>query len=366
MRRLPERGDDTRLPEQGRIRMGKKRETKNGKSAPSKLTTFRFTSSDVQAIQRLAEYYGGTPKAWDDPTHLGQWELETTSEYLRIVLPPNALGPWMYEVWGGGRTLIRRCDGEFCTEWAVGRDRDPNASEPEEKVVDCHCHIAQELSCVPTTTLSILLPDVQLGGTWRLVTHGHNAQKELPASLALIRVAAEQSGRDSAFLDAILYADQRTNPRNAKEQYVVPVVRTTATMMELAAGGGRAFATLGAANATQAALPVASSVNREDIADAEVVESVPVNVTSLADRRRDQLLKEMVLGIHSVFPTIDPDQALEDLTQLLSMGQWKGGWRDLPAGTLERLGEKVQGICEGTLEWHAPDDTDPYGRLVTV
>ena len=52
-----------RLHEAGRIRLGEKVAMGAGKSLPSRLDSFRFTSQNEGAIKAIAAIYGGTPPA---------------------------------------------------------------------------------------------------------------------------------------------------------------------------------------------------------------------------------------------------------------------------------------------------------------
>ena len=94
-----------RTPEHGRIRLGVKTER-----AMKSLDTFRFTSPDKEAIQQIADAYGGDVKSWTPPkSKQEQWEVITTSSEIRVFLPPNSIDVW-YEQWSGGGCQ-RRCDG---------------------------------------------------------------------------------------------------------------------------------------------------------------------------------------------------------------------------------------------------------------
>lgn len=219
-----------RLPQAGRIRLGKKVPTSSGKSRPQKLRTFRFTSKDSASIERVASLYGGTVEPWSDPLAApGQWQVETDAEEIRIALPPDPLGESSYELWSGGGCQ-RRCDGEVCT---LQQGSGPDGAEPTE--VPCLCARRGELECKITTRLQVILPDVRFLGTWRIDTKGMNAAQELPGM-----VAGVQAMESRGFTRAVLRLDYRVETSGGKrKEFVVPVIGVDATPDELAAGTQR-------------------------------------------------------------------------------------------------------------------------------
>jgi hypothetical protein len=158
-----------RIHESGRIRIGQKKVAKSGKSFPSKLDHFRLTSADKSKLDRASELWGGTVQEWESPDGK-QWELFTDADELAVILPPTALAfsQWM-ETWSGGGCL-RRCDGEF------------------EQITEggCICKSTGEQECKPHTRLSLILPDLDGIGLWRLDTQGFNAAAELAGVVGLV------------------------------------------------------------------------------------------------------------------------------------------------------------------------------------
>ncbi len=51
----------------GRIRLGVKKMSQNGKEYPSKIKTLRFTSPSEEMIRGVAERYGGQARPWQSP-----------------------------------------------------------------------------------------------------------------------------------------------------------------------------------------------------------------------------------------------------------------------------------------------------------
>ena len=67
----------SRIPEHGRIRLGMQDE---GRGFPKSLDTFRFTSPDKEAVEQIANLYGGEVNKWNDKkaSPPNQWEVITT------------------------------------------------------------------------------------------------------------------------------------------------------------------------------------------------------------------------------------------------------------------------------------------------
>jgi hypothetical protein len=158
-----------RIHEAGRIRIGQKKVAKSGKSFPAKLEHFRLTSPDRSKLDRAAELWGGTVQPWESPDGK-QWELFTDADELQVILPPTQLAfSQFYELWSGGGCL-RRCDGEY------------------EQISEggCICTSTDDRQCKPHTRLSLILPDLDGIGLWRLDTQGWNAAAELAGVVGLV------------------------------------------------------------------------------------------------------------------------------------------------------------------------------------
>lgn len=207
-----------RAPEQGRIRYGIKTLSQNGKTIPRSITKFRFTSSDMVALDQIAQLYGGQVRPWDN----GQSEVVSGSEEIPIVLPPNPLGSGpQYELWKGSN-CVRRCDGVLCYIPASTQDG------AELLEVPCLCEENQSLECKPTTRLSVILPEVRFGGVWRLDCKGWHGTNELPAMVSTVQQLQGQ-GLSRAYLGL----EKR---KKGSKSWVVPVIRLGATPNQLIAG----------------------------------------------------------------------------------------------------------------------------------
>jgi hypothetical protein len=198
-----------RLVEVGRVRLGMKKTSQNGKSYPARLEQFRLTSRDKQRLDAAAVLYGGEVKKWDE-----QWELFTETDVLPIAVVPGQALTQSYEMWGqknlGGNRksaviCLRRCDS--VTEALSG--------------ASCLCADEDELACKPTTRLSVVLTEVPGLGVWRCEVHGWNAAMELAGSVALLEslVAAGRPVRARLRLDK-REKKTETETRN----FVVPVL----------------------------------------------------------------------------------------------------------------------------------------------
>lgn len=188
------------MAEVGRIRLGEKSE----KGAPKKLATFRLTSSNKRALDAAAKLYGGTVREWKDAPSAGQYELLTQATELNVIIPPvPRLCSQFYEMWAAGG-CTRRCDGE--TEMISG---EPCKCDPEADAKN---------RCKITTRISVMLPELPGVGLWRLESHGWNAARTLPGTVALF-------ARTGKFIPAVLRADQRTEKKNNQtRKFIVPVI----------------------------------------------------------------------------------------------------------------------------------------------
>lgn len=193
-----------RLREAGRIRIGEKVVTKNGKLAPAKIDKFRFTSSDKRSMDSIAEVYGGEVHPWEDASVGTQWELYAETTTLDVIVPSIDLSfSQFYEQWSGGG-CVRRCDGQT----------DLISDGP------CVCN-PEAPECRPTTRLGVILSAVQGIGMWRLDTKGWNAATELKGAIELLRIV-QDGGR---MVPARLMLDQRQSKKDGKTFfYAVPTL----------------------------------------------------------------------------------------------------------------------------------------------
>lgn len=187
-----------RQAELGRIRLGYKAEAGNGKTRPAKLERFRFTSPSERYITDLAALYGGDAQQWDN-NGKAEWEVYTTATSIPVIAVKGGLSQWM-ETWSGGG-CIHRCDGE--------RDVEGNLCDPKDRA-----HQAAK----PTTRLSVMLPELEAIGVWRLESHGWNAAAEIPAVAELAQFVGD-------LVPAHLHLVERRAIKDGKtSRFVVPVL----------------------------------------------------------------------------------------------------------------------------------------------
>lgn len=187
-----------RHAELGRIRLGRKVATGNGKSRPEKLEKFRFTSVSEEYIKDLAELYGGKAEPWDN-NGIPSWEVLTTATSIPVVVVKGGLSQWM-ETWSGGG-VTHRCDGQQQVDGTVCDPNDP-------------AHIEAK----PTTRLSVMLPELEAIGVFRMESHGWNAAAEIPAVAELAQFVGE-------LVPAVLHLVERRAIKDGKtSRFVVPVL----------------------------------------------------------------------------------------------------------------------------------------------
>ena len=246
----------SRVPEQGRIRLGIQDE---GRGFPKSLDTFRFTSPDRDAIENIAEIYGGSTKIWNNKkaTPQNQWQVITEASDVRVFLPPNSIDVW-YEEWSGGG-LLRRCDGIE----AQVQSQTPDGTDID--IVPCVCSPMVDkggsMLCYPHTRLNIILPDVRFGGTWRIESKGWSASRELPAMINLI-----YSMQDKGMTVARLSLEKRKKISGGKTRnYVVPKLSVDSSPVEIMSGDA-------VPQIEQPEVPAIAERSTVEIIEAEIVE----------------------------------------------------------------------------------------------
>ncbi|HEX4432827.1 MAG TPA: hypothetical protein VHZ96_26375 [Frankiaceae bacterium] len=208
-----------RARELGRIRLGQVVATSNGKTRPSKIDRFRFTSYSRELLEHVAELYGGRVRDWQ-PQGGGAagYEVLTDAKRVPILVPPQPLSQW-YELWSGGG-CARRCDG---TREVLSDAPCVCSPEPDQR------------ECKPTTRLNVMLRDVPGLGVWRLETHGYYAAVELPA-------VAQFLAATRGYVSAALVLEERVSKRDGQtRRYMVPAIEVEkVTPAQLLAGQGSA------------------------------------------------------------------------------------------------------------------------------
>lgn len=250
--------DDHRLPQAGRIRLGRK----GGRQGRQAINKFRLTSQVADFLKPVAELYGGQVKPWADPKSPDRFELYTDATELNVVLPPGALTE-SYELWTGDVGLMRRCDGKLC-DLTV-----PTEDGYDLQQVSCICRRTGEEKCTYKLRLSVLLPEVESLGTWRVDTSSRHARAEIPGMVKAIEALG-----GSAFTKAVLRLEQRTAPG---KRFNVPVLDVRSTIGALVAGDQRLGVLPGQGRVDAPALgpgapPLSFDATDDEIVEAEIVE----------------------------------------------------------------------------------------------
>lgn len=283
-----------RLPEMGKLKFGDQTEitsgANKGKPRARVLDTWRIMSANRDALERLAERYGGKIiKSRNSKAH-HPFELTTESDVLDVLLPPDPLGDTpIYEKFGP-KGLERQCDGERCQRTTIDPADDGGLMVDE---VPCICFPLIEKAnatggtvrrtdvCAQTTRLSVMFADIEFGGVWTMLTHSELAGDELPGMVALIQ---QQVGTGLAH--AKLRISKRSS-RGGTKKFNVPVLHPAASLNEMMAGAG----VLTPASAGQLVAPtyaeLPAAVTEEDVVDAVVVDrraELRAQTTALKER----------------------------------------------------------------------------------
>ncbi len=309
-----------RIPEAGRIRIGEKT-TRGGKTVPTAIDVFRFTSADADALEQIATVYGGKVTKWSDTkAPKGQYQVKTTSAEIQVALPPGdpLSGSPIYELWGGGG-CERRCDGEMCTVTTKG----PEGPEFTDK--PCVCSAKGALACKVKVRLNLLLPDVRFTGTWRLETSSAFAAEELPGMVEMI-----QDLHTKGLSRAVLRLTQRRSTvAGETHHYVVPTLGLPVSIQEMMAGGGTVQAIAStAADSTEgrALAPGAYETtghaqdDDDDVVDAEVIPDdadVALVAAALAAQGADGMAEPEVVW-HALHDAHGDERARLDLTAVVA------------------------------------------------
>lgn len=231
-----------RPQEMGKIKLGVRRGNR-----PASIDTFRFVSTDGEAVATLAAIYGGAVTVVD-----GKHDVVSDADEIDVVLPPDPLnGTPVYEMWSAAGCQ-RRCDG--VTASVMHRRGD----DVDYEDAPCLCLAAGALSCKPTTRLTVIIPQVRLGGVWQLKTSSWAAAREMQQMVALIE-AAQSRG----LVAAKLRVEKRTQ-QGSNRAFGVPILVLDATVHELSTGSA-ALTAPPAMRALPAASNEATAEQRRDL-----------------------------------------------------------------------------------------------------
>jgi hypothetical protein len=359
---VPIRDLGQRMAEHGRIRLGVKSTSRNGKVVPKSIDTFRFTSPDRAAIEQLAELYGGTARPWSDPkaSPTNQFEVVTTTSEIPVMILPGGLSQ-SYEMWTGGG-CVRRCDGVECETSQQTYDADY-----EPVIVQCICSGKGVLECALHTRVQVVIPTIRFGGAWRLDTKGRNAAEEIPAMADMIE-QLQVHGILRAFM-----ALERRQSQGGRRSFVVPTFRIDVTPDELASGQATTALTTGVQDAVPAAAPALGRGDGppaavpsappwdvdSEVAEAELVEDGPgprLNVCRWCGHPMGPGLHEWV----DVPNSSDAGDYCASCPDSACIGETVYQLENAPRDPVELTERQVQGLLAGTAKWSAHTE----GRVV--
>lgn len=183
--------DARRLPRIGKIRLGIKVKSRDGKERPQEVDYFVLHppapedgASSHEAYERFVEAYGEKPR-----------ELE-------VVLPteaPATFFPQRYKCYGASGL---KCIGDGVAADRIGAAMGKTDEEATEFFeISCptpaECDFAERHGCRPVGSLYVLLPRVSLGGCFQIDVSGVNSIMNLNSSIDHIRAVC---GRVSGIL----------------------------------------------------------------------------------------------------------------------------------------------------------------------
>jgi hypothetical protein len=102
-----------------------------------------------------------------------------------VIVVKGGLSQWL-EYWSGGG-CIHRCDGETNVLTGEPCDLEEKVNRVRGKDVWVNPHAEAK----PTTRLSVMLPELESIGVWRLESHGWNAAAEIPAVAELAQFVGD-------------------------------------------------------------------------------------------------------------------------------------------------------------------------------
>lgn len=151
--------ESRRLPRLGKIRLGIKKKTAAGKEYPAE--TDYFVCPD-----EVKDVYGEEPKELD---------IMFPVEDLDIVFPQA------YEMYGSGKGM--KCTGDGEVAWRVNEE----TGEMEERTCPCEFLTGKKPKCSQRAHLSVLLPNVSVGGVYQIDTSSYNSIVDLNSSIEFAR-----------------------------------------------------------------------------------------------------------------------------------------------------------------------------------
>ena len=326
MRMLPRK-----LSELGRIRIGDEYQTRSGKMAPRKLSTFRFTSPDKRLLIQLSSHYGGDVTSWTSaraPRDTNgaplQYELYANTNTLEVVIPTLSSVSVCYERWGAGG-CTRRCTGEVITH-------DAQASMVG---AICQCEEGQEEACPRVLRLNVLLDSIEGLGVWRLDTHGFYACAEIEGNIEMLRMA----GQHRQMISAVLRLENRKVQREGKTRlFAVPVLQPKLSPRQI----------MIAHNSQEQIATESAKTLEEHVADL-YGDKQPLKLqeksTKVDDSDSDDIHTVLFLKMAAAQKRLRWTQEEWVLYQQAQQKRFKKNWDDLSIGVLDALLQEMSALA---------------------
>lgn len=346
------RAFQSRMTTVGKIRLGLFEVPEGRRGRPVKLGTFRLTADNEALIRAVADEYGGEAEQWTPQgAKAPQWQVITDAYALEVyVVNGQNIDP-VYEAWAGGRTCVRRCDGE----WEQIK-QDACLCNGPNRPAD-----TREL-CKITVRVQVMLKRIQGLGSWLLESHGENAAMELstfkdfianapmpvPAMLRLRKETRRQWNAEKGKFDTLDF-------------YVPWLDVSVVNAATIAIGGDALTQALSAAGA-----PAAIGGTTQAAIEARPV-SAPVPPAPAAAGISDELRAKILVDIESR-TTVEDLEAVK--ARLIERGvsdrRVKDAWASKLAGVQARdeARAKVAGL-ESVPEDVTGEAPRPYRVLVT-
>lgn len=326
-----------RHAELGRIRLGQKNPDKG---FPMKLSQFRFTSVSERYITDLAGLYGGTAEKWDN-NGVPSWQVLSDAQSVPVIVVKNGLTQWM-ETWVGGG-CVHRCDGE--------RQVDGTPCDPEEWIEVKERGNPKKLyvhtDAKPTTRLSVMLPELEAVGVWRMESHGWNSAAEIPAVAELATFVGD-------LVPAHLHLQERRAIKDGKtSRFVVPVLDLqigAARLREIAAAksSGGELAPAGGQQAIESGRP-----------------QIEASTAAAADPFAEYAVRVEAAQSHDDLKAVWADALAENLVGTKSpASEARGRFFDAFQARSQALAPKVEPDADGAVDAQVVEDADAVWQQV--
>jgi len=282
------------IPEIGRLRMGEKVETKNGKQAPAVADGWIITTRERGIADIVAQHFGEPVAPYAGKNSSDRYQVHTGRTTLPVMLAPgnNTDTMAIYERFTG------RGQERTCTWTPSGRQSTVFIDGPFGRtpvLSPCVCEQARDAGvkvdpndettggfCQPKLRLQVLLdiPGIPVVGSFQLTSKSEAACEQIPGIIGLIQQA---SGGDGTGVQA----DLRMEPRSsATRRYTVPVLTIRASQEALVAAVARSISPPGPHPDTDIAALNAAPLPPVELVDRHIVDGWRDEIKGLTDEAR--------------------------------------------------------------------------------